>query len=621
MTQFFSLPYHQPAFIHLSKIFQDEIRHVLIHKYAALRRRRFLEQFKPNEVIESEAAWNRAKEILDSFDSEMRSLISGRSVAYWLHIYRRIGVFLSPEHEDKTDHITTGLVRQIAELAIQKHGLRVAPQEFGLTDKLGPDVILGGWMKKGLKSLGTKEQSGERIYREYSRHLRKISNWVIRDFSKKDFTNIYAIEGASYQYWKLTALLRSLGKGAKIIVNETGDWNYAPNYTLNQLLVSIDTRNKRRSTFSSLMGVWIDTETIMESKDDDGKGSESDIVFFPTYNISRVEMPRELQMFGVPFPEKSVPNFLPLYLRANKFFESHGFMREEFFKRRGYDFELLVSVLAGASSFLFLPSRALYTDDQAERERIKLSAFMQTLTRGYHLFVGSEEDLLETLLERMSIIFSKQFDRNEVRGVLSSITLAGDIQKKISPWSNGPRCIVIPAGGVYLIDLVSVPAMLRSIFAFMTDRFGTSGTVFERLFKEALERRGFKVESGRLVAHDGSERELDAGVVVGGRMYLFECVSIERPLDYEISRPSTMAVRQKRLTKKLDQARSLHAFLSKNPSGRNYDFSSSKEFVWAVVSPFVEWIWDAGSELWLDRSTPRILAPEEAFSLLGCDGR
>ena len=317
-------------------------------------------RFPIDQVIESEIAWNRAKEILDSIDNEMRTLVYRRSAAYWLHIYRRIGVYLSPEHEDKTDHVTVGLVRQIAELAIQKHGQRTGHKEFGLSDKLGPDLVLGGWMKKGLKSLGGSGVSGERIFREYSAMLKKKSNWVIRDFSKKDFLDIYALEGAAYQYWRITALLRSLGKGARITVDETGDWDYVPNHALTQLIVSIDERNKRVNSFSSLMGVWIDTETIIGGKANDGSESELDIVFFPTYNTSRVKLTDEFELFGVRFPESFVPNFFPSYFRSKVFFERHDFMREQFLKRRGYDFELLVSVLAGLSSFTILPSCALH---------------------------------------------------------------------------------------------------------------------------------------------------------------------------------------------------------------------------------------------------------------------
>jgi hypothetical protein len=366
---------------------------------------------------------------------------------------------------------------------------------------------------------------------------------VIRDFSKRDFIDIYAIEGAAYQYWRLTALLRSLGKGAKIIVDETGDWNYVPDPLLNRLIVSIDKRNEQRDSFSSLMGVWIDNETIMERESGNDADDELDIVFFPIYNTHRVALPDGIEIHGARIAGGAVTNFFPMYMRANVFFKHHEFMRDEFLKRRGYDFDLLISVLAGLSSFTYLPNRALLSDDEAEQERIKMSALMQTLTRGYHLFIGSEADLLRMLVERMSMIFPTDFDESEVRAVLSSITLNEDLQGKISLWSNGPKCVIIPADAVCLVDLVSVPALLRSIFVFMTDRFGESGTAFEALFREALKRRGFDVHSGRLVANDSSERELDAGVLVGKRMYLFECVSIERPLDYEIGWPKTIAVR------------------------------------------------------------------------------
>ncbi len=614
-AELINLPYHQPAFLHITRIFKYQIRDVLYFKFAAFRASLLLAHLPVGKILDGNDAWDHVRGVLDAIDGEMRTIASRRSVAYWLHIYRRIGVFLSPEHESKTDHTTVGLVRQIVELAIQKHGLSSASGEFGFSDMLSPEIILGGWMKKGLKSLGNKKMSGEQLFRRYAAILRSNPTWVIRDFSKRDLIDIYALEGAAYQYWRLTALLRSLGKGAKIILDETGDWHYVPDPALNRLIVSIDKRNEQRNTFSSLMGIWIDSETIMGREGGANGNEQSDIIFFPIYNTQRVVLPVGTEFYGARIPS-GVTNFLPLYMRSKVFFQHHEFMRKEFLERRGYDFELLISVLAGLSSLTVIPSRTLLSCDKNEQERIKLSALMQTLTRGYHLFVGSEDDLLKMLMERMSIIFSMEFEKDKVRAVLSSISLNEGAKNSISLWSNGPRCVVIPAGTVCVVDLVSIPALLASIFVFMTDRFGESGTVFETLFKEALKRRGFDVYSGKLFANDGSERELDAGVLVGDRMYLFECVSIERPLDYEIGRPKTIAGRQKRLSKKLDQANSLQAFVSVNPSGRNYDFSQATEFVSVVVSPFVEWIWSAGPELWFDHKTPKILSPEEAISLV-----
>lgn len=150
----------------------------------------------------------------------------------------------------------------------------------------------------------------------------------------------------------------------------------------------------------------------------------------------------------------------------------------------------------------------------------------------------------------------------------------------------------------------------------MSDEQGDSGTVFENLFRQALDRRGFNINKGKLYANNGAERELDAGVMVGDKMYLFECVSIEKPLDYEKGKHKTLELRKERLLEKMEQARSLQSFLMENPKGTNYDFTGATEFEWIVVSPFVEWIWSKEADLWINGTFPRILAPEETFELL-----
>lgn len=616
MHEILSLPYHQPAFLRLAELYEKQTNHVLIHKYAEYRGRLFLDRFQVGQTFEGESAWNLVREVLDYIDHEVQKIVVSRSVAYWLHIYRRVGVTLSPKHEDKTDHVTVGLVRQIAELFIQKHGLRVGNKEFGRSDLLGLNAILGGWLKRGLKRLKSKDASSKQILHNYSLILKSDPNWVIRDFSKSDFINIYAIEGAAYQYWRLTALLRALGKGAKIVVDDTGDWQYVPDPLLHQLVLSIDERNQNTSSFSSLIGVWIDDQTIMGSNENSDTDNITDVVFFPVYNLSRDPLPENLNVYGIHISKKSVFNFYPFYINANSFFINHDFMREEFRRRRGYDFELIICVLVGLSSFSYLPNRALYAVNESERQKIKLSSFIQTLTRGYYVFPQSEDIFVDILIERLSMIFSIEFDHGKIQNVLSSFALSDDIQKKISPWSNGPRSLVIPSEDICVVDLVSLPAYLRSIFTFMPDQFGDSGTVFEKLFREALVRRNYNITYGDLITKNGSKRELDASVIIKDRMYLFECVSIERPLDYEIGKPKSMKTRIIRLSEKLAQASSLRDFILEHPSGRNYDFSDIREVVPIVVSPFVEWIWETGPELWLDSKTPRILAPDEVFTWL-----
>ncbi|AML51044.1 hypothetical protein [Falsihalocynthiibacter arcticus] len=315
-------------------------------------------------------------------------------------------------------------------------------------------------------------------------------------------------------------------------------------------------------------------------------------------------------------PEVSVTNFNPVFFHVGRFLEVHGFMESEFIKRHGYDFNLFLSVLEGLSSFSILPQKALYTNEEDFAQGIKLQAFMQTLSRGYHVFVGSTDDLCKMLVERIELVCKKEFQLEEIRKVVASLLLDVSQQSHVSLWSGGPRAIIIPGDNVQIVDFVSIPSVLRTLFAFMRDKLGDSGTVFEKLFRDALVRRGYDVKSGGLFSDDGNQRELDAGVQIGDCLYLFECVSVERPLDYEIGNPKTISKRIERLTGKLEQVEGLKEFIKHSPVGKNYDYSTVKRIEHFVVSPFVEWIWSYSPTLWSDLGFPRIVSPGEALLIL-----
>lgn len=142
------------------------------------------------------------------------------------------------------------------------------------------------------------------------------------------------------------------------------------------------------------------------------------------------------------------------------------------------------------------------------------------------------------------------------------------------------------------------------------------GTVFEEAFRRALSKRGFEFRNGALQSFAEGERELDAGVVIGDVLYAFECVSVERPLDYEIGSLATFSRRREQLDEKVTQALTLADFLRAKPRGTNYDFTHVREIVPLVVSPFEEWVWERSERLWLPDGNPRILSAREALDLL-----
>jgi hypothetical protein len=99
-------------------------------------------------------------------------------------------------------------------------------------------------------------------------------------------------------------------------------------------------------------------------------------------------------------------------------------------------------------------------------------------------------------------------------------------------------------------------------------------------------------------------------------LFAFECVSIERPLDYEFGQISTFQRRQARLDEKVGQALSLGEFIKAKPRGKNYDFKGVERIVPLVVSRLEEWIWNRSERLSLANGTPRIVSAAEAIQLL-----
>jgi hypothetical protein len=143
------------------------------------------------------------------------------------------------------------------------------------------------------------------------------------------------------------------------------------------------------------------------------------------------------------------------------------------------------------------------------------------------------------------------------------------------------------------------------------------GFVFEEAFRAALAAEGFEVpKTGNIQGPNGEQREIDASVRIRDCLILFECRSIERPLDYEIGRLQTLARRQHLLEQKVDQALTLREFVLKFPTGRNYDFAWATSVSTFVVSPFIEWIWERSDRLWHNTTTPRILQADEALAFL-----
>lgn len=599
------LEYYEAAFSLIHATYAGEIEAALLEEPLTLRRQFLLARLPTDATLPPDTVWPVARELLDELEVRLATLISRHSLFFWLHLYRRIGVGLHYRHSSNTDPRTVGLVRQIVELALQKYSQIDHANELSVVSHVNPDRVLGGWMRRGIMRAAPSRP--RKYYKDFSRRLKDTRQWVVRQFSSDDIVDLYRIEGLAYAYWQVSAMMRSVGKGVPILVSDNGDWRYRDSKESEELINRVDRRTEIIRSDRTLLGTWVDGEAPGKSPD-----TFLTRVICPVYNIQRTPLSKYGLDIGV--DGRFVPNFLIGSIDLNAFHLAHAFMSEPFARRYGYRLSSFFSVLWALGNICIAPAKVLFADSPEEAKRVMDVLILNMLSRGYRVFDGGGRSLGEEVQFRFEMYRHGEIPTKDELGlILQRLTLAASDQPDIGLWSGGPRYLILRSGNVELLDLRGLPGILETLFLSVAYDQGSRGSVFEDAFRGALETRGFKVQSGELVTKDGHVRELDAGVLIEGTLVVFECVTIERPLDYEIGKPKTIAWRIRRIEAKVEQALSLAQFVRENPVGRNYDFSQVHTVVPVVASPFVEWLWDTSERLWISDDWPRVMSADEAM--------
>jgi hypothetical protein len=324
------------------------------------------------------------------------------------------------------------------------------------------------------------------------------------------------------------------------------------------------------------------------------------------------------QMFGMDMPSEFMTNFVPVLLDIRAYLEAHQAFSDAIMRRHGFHLSTLIHVIwALGTSFLITKQIADESSEAGQRRRFG-EHLLNVCQRGYRIMsIGNDiEAEVNSILAGAGEKFSRP-PKEELEKTVRFLRLSQDSQGSISLWSGGPRHLLVPMQREHIIvDLHPIVAILRTLFFRAQHDQGARGTLFEEEFKRSIKASGLDYMSGILNPPTGTPRELDAGVELDGQLFVFECVSVELPLDYEIGRPDTFARRRERLEEKIDQVLTLAEFIRSNPVGRNYRFNSFEVLRPFVVSPFCEWIWERSPRLWESDDLPRILSAREAIELL-----
>ncbi|MBS0217669.1 MAG: hypothetical protein JSR63_05755, partial [Proteobacteria bacterium] len=252
-------------------------------------------------------------------------------------------------------------------------------------------------------------------------------------------------------------------------------------------------------------------------------------------------------------------------------------------------------------------------DKVSAKELFGLS-FLNLCRRAYSL--KSEKvygDIKQESQNRLTSLCSFEHDQaiNQVDSILNSLTLNQESRSVVGLWSRGPRFPImkIPCG--YIFDFYGIHRYFHNIFVGVKEQNTDRGYVFEDAFRSALIDAGLKLEQRDFTFHDGTKAEADAVFYLGTRLVVVDCLSVWRPLDFDIARPATMARRQALIEEKITKSLNRVAKIQRNPTGRNFDFTRATEFITLVATPFTEWLWDKSDRLWYDTVTPRVMRANE----------
>ena len=581
-------------------------------------RRRTLPGYLGPVVLRGRDAWNPCRAYLNDIEAALAARICRRATTEWLHLYRRLGVALHPFLGGKVDSVTTILVREIAELAMAKHGATRAKSSLALSGSLKPKQILGGlYLEELIRRRGATAAKAEAAQLIASNQL------VMTAFSAEDIIDLYRIESLAYEYWRTTAALRAIGKGAGASSNAKGDLDVEINNELADLLAEVDARTGSARFSGSLIGSWFHPE-------DDR--TDRRLILAATYNPGDVLLGDLCDRMDIALAgpaRETAPNFDLAPINWDSFAKAHRFMDAPFEAANGFPLLACGHILRILSGLALSPLPAASARRLGSLENARYAAAFNIAMRGYAFFGGDRESLASTI-ENLLIGEAKEaespaktsgeapprFDRKTLLQAIDFMTLTPTSREQIGLWSHGRRYPLIPIRGGQLVDFDAIGSFLHTLYAFLSDDNGNAGIEFEKMWREALKAAGYDLALvGKIKAPDGTEREVDAGVRIGSTLFLMECRSTKRRLDYEIGNPEVLARRQSVFDKKLEQVETLRDFLIENAVGRNYDVSWAVDIAHFVVGPFEEFIWSRDSRFW-EGETPRIISADAMLERL-----
>jgi len=531
------------------------------------------------------------RKYIESVERELSESIGKHSLAYWLHLYRRLSP--GPIGLDKQP-VTVGLVRATLEAAIQKYGRSEPCNGVGLTGDVPIQRVLGG-------ILMAAEFDVER------QALRDMNQLVLTDFTSAGLREFYDIERLAYEIWRSSAMLRIMAKGASIVVDdsETRVFDLRSD-ELDRLVRVFDSRNAGWDH-------WLLSSSGVVLNGYDIDPQEPGLVFLPAYNLGRVPIDAFESFFALfdlalgPIGPLNAPNFLWLPLNLRQYREAHVPFAPAFKQQHGVDMDAVLLVI------MALCIRVFNIWMGAGHSLIR---FWQRAYEGPYLrehILGGIQGFVTVAAQRLNLD-QEYIDQLQLSKAMEFWELGHHKRSEMDLAYSGPHSVFLPYGeDRVFIDYAWIIRRLYSLFVGVSipDQ-NFKGEALEHLVrfeKSVLRVRGCK-------SPDGEKRQIDAAFEVGHRLVIVECRATGKSIGFDRGNPDAVRFRNRVIERALTDIDQKPQWLADHPVGANYDISNYTDILPLAVTPFVEYIPSLRRYYWLAGDLPRVLTPRELKTAL-----
>jgi len=534
---------------------------------------------------------DKARELLNSYlvsvESELSKHIKQCSLAYCLHLYRRLSP--GPIGRDKQP-ATIGLTRAILEAVFQKYASFSLCGKIAESESIPIDEVLGGLLMD-------EEYEPERNIVAQGNQL------VLANFTSIDLQHQYELERLAYEIWRTAAALRTIGKGAPLVVCGPPDsFHDERSDDLDFLVINYDQRY--RSLSHTATGVEFSNSNTLKSIGG---------VLLPLYNLGEVtakDYEKLLQsMFKTKFPSEFTFNFVWFPFNLRDYRNAHLPFAIPFKEKYEISLDAVLAVIAA----ILLRVLLIW-------EKFGISAFTKFHQRAYEGPITYELllDEINTFIPHACVLLEVEessISKNDVLAAFRFWELNETKRDDIGLSYSGPHHLFLPIqSNKYFIDYAWIHRRLYDLFiGVQIPDQNFKGAALEKAVQEGpsmLPTRSCKAISGE-------QRQIDYAVARGEYLLIAECKVVGRSIGFDRGDPRSIIYRiDKVVNLSLSQVDEKASWLASNPVGTNYDISSYDYILPIGVSPFVEFIPSKDTRYWISDTIPRVLTVKEFKELI-----